>query len=93
VGASPANAIRDEEGPSMIELSDDHTAVVEILMATSRRLYDALADVPGDDTNRRRVLWLEIMEVQDQVTAILTPEHERSPTRDDAARRSRQRTA
>ena len=58
----------------LVALSGDDAATLDILINTARRLYDALAGLREDDVEGRRALWLDIMEVQHQVTAMLTPE-------------------
>jgi hypothetical protein len=54
-------------------ISDAELEELHMLILRARALYDQLVAVPGDDLERRRDIWSEIVEVQDLITVILPP--------------------
>jgi hypothetical protein len=41
------------------------------LIGRARALYDALLALPPDDVEHRRLVWAEIVDLQDQIAALM----------------------
>jgi hypothetical protein len=54
-------------------LSEAEQREVSRLAGRARALYDALIALPPDDVEHLRVVWSEIVEIQDRVTGLLPP--------------------